>query len=520
MSTVRTWNLGVGLLLGLSWFLPWRYQTNDDFMMQWLVSGRYTGDFEYFAVFLHPLISWVFSKLFILQPLFNWYAATWFLFNFIGFSSLNSSLDKLDLSSDIKLMLRTFFLICTLQFSFFLQFTLVAGWLAFAGFTCLSVPFFHVKGQKKEEWVGVFLVGLSLLIRWEASLLLGLSFLGALWVSRKIEFLKMLSTKPFLFIALMGVVFIGTQLYHQSHSEFSDYIHFNRLRASVIDHPVMREKMRLGEFDDSSPYYFFSQWIAAEGELEEQDLIQLKENLDQIRFELPRIKLILETTFITLFSEKFNSGLLIWLAIVGMGILRPKKRFQVLLLGISSLLALSIFLTLPMRVLFLCFLPLLYFFFLEDKPSIRSANYYRLSTGILLGFFLIHAVKFIKGGLEDQEKEKELMSILENSEQGQLQFLEWVTLENYQSLYLRNSSHDVFFMGWVARSPFQQKILQRNQVPSLKEIGAFKVISYLDEPDPQIANFMNRISEDAFELTKTESLQFFEVSYFRRKGGL
>jgi hypothetical protein len=62
------------LALASVWFLPWRFQVNDDVLMMWLVSGAYTGTPETYAVFIHPILSWIFSRLYAAFPFVNWYA--------------------------------------------------------------------------------------------------------------------------------------------------------------------------------------------------------------------------------------------------------------------------------------------------------------------------------------------------------------------------------------------------------------------------------------------------------------
>lgn len=111
-------------LLGLAsmiliWFLPWRFQTNDDELMMWLVSGAYTGEPESFAVFIHPILSWSFSKLYTFFPAIPWYPLTWFLgmyLSYLVFLDLVSKKNFQQLSFHIWALFLFAFLI---HFSFF-----------------------------------------------------------------------------------------------------------------------------------------------------------------------------------------------------------------------------------------------------------------------------------------------------------------------------------------------------------------------------------------------------------------
>ncbi|MFT4855343.1 MAG: hypothetical protein ACI942_000713, partial [Planctomycetota bacterium] len=84
-SVFRIWAILGLLAMIVIWFLPWRFQTNDDELMMWLVSGAYTGTPESYAVFIHPLLSWIFSKLYTLFPEIRWYPLTWFLVMYLGY---------------------------------------------------------------------------------------------------------------------------------------------------------------------------------------------------------------------------------------------------------------------------------------------------------------------------------------------------------------------------------------------------------------------------------------------------
>ena len=91
--------LSIGAVaLSIVALLPWRFQVNDDVIMMWLVSGAYTGTPEPYAVFIHPVLSWVFSKLYIGFPLFPWYESVWFLGIYFSFIYLSFSFIYLSFS--------------------------------------------------------------------------------------------------------------------------------------------------------------------------------------------------------------------------------------------------------------------------------------------------------------------------------------------------------------------------------------------------------------------------------------
>ena len=50
-----------------------KYETSDDFMMEVVVSGAYTGDPSPYILFMNPMIGMILSFLYCLSTGINWY---------------------------------------------------------------------------------------------------------------------------------------------------------------------------------------------------------------------------------------------------------------------------------------------------------------------------------------------------------------------------------------------------------------------------------------------------------------
>src|SRR5690606_3735370 len=171
VSFLQFWSI-LGLICMITiWFQPWRFQTNDDVLMMWLVSGAYTGTPESYAVFIHPILSWSLSKLYSLSPDFNWYGATWFFGIFLSYRLVLGTISLTGFITEWKVLFSLLILVISLHFAYFPQFTLVAGYLGFAGL--LTFLYDSPKNSKVSFFLGMVAIFLSIIIRAEAFLLVG-----------------------------------------------------------------------------------------------------------------------------------------------------------------------------------------------------------------------------------------------------------------------------------------------------------------------------------------------------------
>jgi hypothetical protein len=268
------WAIGLFLGLGMIWFLPWRFQTNDDVMMMWLVSGAYTGEPEPYAVFIHPWLSWLFSTIYSFFPEINWYGLTWFAVNFLSAFLL---LKKVWISTFPKIQKHFWSLfigLISFHFAFFPQFTLIAGFAALAGL--LTV--FDTK-SKGFNTLGYVVLLLAFSIRFEAAVLVGLGWAWFILVFQRQKVVSLF--KPLIFtFSVAAFLFVGKWGYEKLWVD-QEYLDFNKARSGVHDHPVFFHEMQDDLIPQDSDWFYFGKWIYEELPISTRDLIEKERQLNQ-----------------------------------------------------------------------------------------------------------------------------------------------------------------------------------------------------------------------------------------------
>jgi hypothetical protein len=448
----------------LIWFLPWRFQTNDDELMMWLVSGAYTGTPESYAVFIHPLLSWLFSKLYTFFPAIPWYPMTWFgvmYVSYVVFLRLVWGNSKTKNYHNLSALV-TFCLL--VHFLLFLQFTIVAGFLAFSGYYVLV--FSPEKEFRKSSFFPWILLSFSILIRWESFVLISFG-VGLYLVIFKSDFLK----KHMLHIGILVMLFIvlvsGKTLW-ENNSEYAEFRSYNKARAAVSDHPVTFRLLTEERIESNSEWFYFSHWMMDDDSISTEKLTERKRKLDkelgsliQIESSFSRLRNVLKTE---VFKSVFSLFILIGFAFAK-GTIPQKTSF--FLIWVSFLLVFNHFYILNGRVIILFVLPF-------ALPVISAAIDISRSTLMiwvtLLSILLaIHFKNFLTEGKGRAIMQSEFNAVLRQIPPKSL-----IVLEGYKENYLGilySQSNPVPFLsfGWISKSPFQSKALQRF---NLEEIGA------------------------------------------------
>ncbi len=511
MKQALVWKVAVFILLLITWFLPWRFQKNDDLMMLWLVSGNYTGVPEYFAVFLHPVLSGLFSLLFSWVSGFNWYAAIWFVLNGLSFWQINTVIEKAQLDRGVKLLLRTAFLILTIHFSLSLQFTQVAGYTAFAGFLGLLAT----KSSKTAHLgLPLFLLTCSLLIRWEAFVLISLG-LGwyYLWFDQK-EVKNLLQSRKIHLLLLITALTIGSQKAHEYYSEYAEFMRFNRIRAAVIDHPVFRDEIWNYEIQPGTKLFYFSSWIFDENGFSNDELIAQKSLLDRQIFSSTHVLRTLYRTFFYLKIEKIKLLLILIFSGLYFGLVPPsKKKHAFYGLWLVLFLIANVFLVLQTRVNFFFFLILLFPVFFQINTHRKKVP--PTFTLLILGLGLIHFGHFLIQEFKFQKLEKELLALMDDQGGHQLIYLEELPLERFKFLYLTNPLENLLVLGWIARSPFQEKFYRQKQLSDLKSVQSPAVVKFRGASDNLLRDYLESVSAGQVKVIKTDSTQNFTKTTYQ-----
>ena len=447
------WSLFGFMAMLFIWNLPWRFQLNDDVIMMWLVSGTYTGQPESYAVFIHPILSWSFSKLYTFFPEFDWYPATWFIVMFCSFVVFLNGIWK-GLSGNLRNWFLSLFLFgLIIHFLFFLQFTIVASFAVGAGLFARLLKFRQVvsrdQGAEKEYLVfKVFpsdgLILLGALIRLEILFLMiaGVFVLGFL-------VLKRLPVTKALVLPGFGLVlcFLLNQVWIYS-NELNSFEKANRMRSSVFDDPMLQ--LRKEAYQESFPDLF----SFANGLMDfnrQPELLEKMEDweqlLDKERFTSLSPSFFIKALTHLIMHERYFCFLLVLLLVFSfIHDFRLALRSLTVLLGIMVLL--SPFFLLKIQV----YLTLLLVFFVvvllgDQNVTLKKAIYIPFFT-LLFGSAFLHTYSFLKSDNRslNAEERQQIFGTPPGNKVGPIKYLiGWDT----SSLYLREEMpKSIRFLGW------------------------------------------------------------------------
>ena len=383
----RIWAILGLLAMIVIWFLPWRFQTNDDELMMWLVSGAYTGTPESYAVFIHPLLSWVFSKLYTLFPEIRWYPLSWFGVMYLGYLVFLDFVWKKN-SRHLSLHIWTLFLFAFLiHFSFFLQFSIVSAFAVGAGI-CARILRWNSSKFLLTFFITDILILFGFLIRVEVPFLIltGLLVLNLILGQRRI-FRATLILLPLLII-FFGLTQLGT---HQM--GLGEFQKLNKLRSQVFDHPILQ--LRKDDFKEPDPslYHFANGLIDYQkDDLTIKKLSLWKEKLDSVQLELYHPTWLGKSFWNDLEDEWFLIGLMFTFLFFTIFLFRWKAIFLFSSLFLIALI-LSPFFLLKVQVYAILFLTFFSANFLIPKNNYRVNLKLLFPIALLLIFGILNHFK-------------------------------------------------------------------------------------------------------------------------------
>lgn len=493
------------------WFGPWRYQTNDDVLMMWLVSGAYTGTPEAFAVFIHPSLSWLFSILYRWIPELNWYGMTWFFSIWLSFYALVDLVFLLKLPWKRIFQVLSIALVLSFHFCLFPQFTIVAGWAALAG--GLGLLYSSQVKSVSLEIISFCLVFLALLIRWEAVGLVFLPlFLFHLFFDPQ-RILGQIVKGALISLLFFGVIF-SKKLIEKS-SEYSKYIEFNEARSSVLDHPIFYHLRREGKVPRASEWKYFSVWMIDDLAIGVDDLIDYRAELDTQRWTPEFIGKSFDILFTTLNADRFKStfGLILILLFSLSGFpLRMKIGFG--LFWLCFFLVMNFWFLLHGRVLILFLIPFLGF---SISPIDRKEV--ELSFPVLLFLvpilFFVHLYNVFVLYVERKEIQTEYRLLTRETKSAL--FTENLHEFNLPMEYHSRNLVPTISYGWISKSPFQKKAIEVRGLKSFDSTEEYSLLNFKNQQIPIFPIYMRFLQPNTFELIDYEESKYFELFTFSKR---
>jgi hypothetical protein len=502
--------LGLAIFVGI-WFLPWRFATNDDVIMMWLVSGAYTGTPEYYAVFLHPFLSWTLSKLYIFFPFIQWYSIAWFTTLYLSFFGVVICMIDSKISTGWQKVILFSILVLWVHFSFFLQFTLIAGVAGFSGFLVFEKSI--QKGSKAYSILAFLLIFSSILIRWESFILIALGFGSYQLLSNfKSEIASKL--RSYSYIGLMFCVLFFADHLFVSSSEYSEFKDYTKARAAVFDHPAFYTLAVSHKLDAGSNWFFFSQSMMDENSIGKKELTDLKHQLDDKLYSFPQIVRSFVRLREVMVFQNFKTAFSLFITVLFFWMFWKKPRKLLFFLAwIGFMLVFNYFFIVNSRVYILFFLPLLFPIILEEAIE-RKPKVILLIYLLIGGLLMIHLTNISLEVKRRNSISKEFQAITSGLKNTKL-----IVFEGFQQHFLPsnyNMIHPVPYisMGWISNSPFQAKALQRLGVKNLSGNSEFYLLGLDIIDDYYFQKYMKMLGYD-YELVNTSTGSELILFYYK-----
>ncbi|WP_290000420.1 hypothetical protein [Algoriphagus sediminis] len=486
------------------WFLSWRFQTNDDVIMMWLVSGAYTGVPEPYAVFIHPSLSLCLSVLYDHFPRFNWYGFFWFLFLFFAYTGLILTIFKA-IKPELRIIFCTLIFVISIHFCLFPQFTLVAGWCMISALLLL----FSEGGSRKDTGLQLFgfvLLVIGLLVRIESCILVFIGWIVFQVFSNGMRTLSKNLPRYALIILFIGLAF-GSKLIYEKKNVDKEFLAFNKARSSVIDHPGFYHLSRNKGIEKGTDWKYFSRWFMDDLDLSVEELEAKKDELDQLIFSKNSFKNSILRLWIIGKTELFKvfiSSVIILLFLV---MRKNWKLSSGAVLWILFFLLMNHFFLLQGRVQVLF---ALVFLFPMLMPGSRFK--WNLPTKwigfVLLGLLCLH---FINTRMEAKERHlmnQEFFNLLSENNGEDPVFTEGYMEYHFEHVYHKDSLAPVISFGWISNSEFQSKALRIRNISSMRNLDSFHLFQAKSKEPPIFPDYVSFLNGKLY-LQKIEKGQYF-----------
>lgn len=496
---------------------PFIFETNDDTKMMMLVSGIFSGEPEDYAVFLHPLLSLFLSKLYTSIPGLPWYPLVWFIILFYAYVGWVKAVCAKVSSQPNQLLLVLAFFCFLLQSLFYLQFTVLAGTLAFSGYILLLVHFQGTPLSRSEVWLGSVLCLLSLMVRKESFFMVTIGF-GLLFIIKYgwMNVGKILRVRKWVvFAALLLLLF--TPFYERLNG-YQDYVAFNEARSKVLDHPVLR-CISLEE-ENSPDLYYAKNWQFRDNPaVTIATLKDWKKQLDKGLWRAEHVRQSAGFFWHEINNNRYISFLgMVFVFILSLVAGRIKEKMLFFGIWLLIVVLLNHFYLVHSRVqsiIFLLPLGLALFFYKNSKPLP-----YSLCTGLIALFllvFVIHGINISEG----IEKRRQIIQVYKELEDfippDEIFFLDWRSwnVKHLDPKQMKKQDPRLFALGWQTYHPADIRLLRSKGYDQIKEIPSFYYLRSLEEDNTLFPAYMAYLQNNRLKPTLVARNDLFELLHYQ-----
>lgn len=516
MTPPMLYSIAGTVLLIVAFASPFIFETNDDSKMMMLVSGTFSGVPGDYGVFIHPLLSLFLSKLYKLNAELSWYPLTWFVFVFMAYSGWVKAVCANITSIPNQLLLIVAYICFLLQALLYLQFTVVAGLLAFSGYTLLLSHFQGSRLSRSDVWFGSILCLLSLMVRKESFFMFTVGF-GLLFLVKfglknagKIS----LARKWLILAAFLLVVFTP---FYEKLSGYQDYITFNTARAKVLDHPVL-SYLPLEEESSPDLYYAKNWYFRDNPAVTVATLKDWKKQLDKGLWTFEHVRQSVLFFWYEITNNKYISFLgLVYLFILFKVGGKAKEKVIFLITWLSIIAALNHFYLVHSRVQSIVFLlPLGVALLFYENSAPLSNRFCTVLIALFLLVFIIHGVN-IRKGIEQRKQVSQVYKELENLiPHDEIFFLDWRSwnVKHLDPKKMKKQDLRLFALGWQTYHPADIQLLRDKGFDKIQEIPSFYYLHSIEEENPLFPAYMDYLQDKSFQPTLIGKNDLFELLYY------
>ena len=279
-------NLALLLLFAFSGCM--KYEVSDDFIMEMIVSGAYTGSPSPFIMFMHPIIGIVLSILYTFIATINWYFIFQITVIFTSLCILSYTFFKYRKDNLIILLFMIFLLFLSNDLYLLVQFTKTATLSLCAGcILMLSNILDRNTMNKKEIALGILLFCVGYMIRNKCIYIvlffsvLPILFHGIQKRFKYIDFVKLAKKAGKVmfpcFFVLVGLSFFSKE-FVQRYPAYKEYKEYSAYRSDIVDYSYYSYEENRTEFEKNgiseNDFYTLVHWNF--GDIEYYDLDKLK----------------------------------------------------------------------------------------------------------------------------------------------------------------------------------------------------------------------------------------------------
>ena len=279
-------NLALLLLFAFSGCM--KYEVSDDFIMEMIVSGAYTGSPSPFIMFMHPIIGIVLSILYTFIATINWYFIFQITVIFTSLCILSYTFLKYRKDNLSILLFMIFLLFLSNDLYLLVQFTKTATLSLCAGcILMLSNILDRNTMNKKEIALGILLFCVGYMIRNKCIYIvlffsvLPILFHGIQKRFKYIDFVKLAKKAGKVmfpcFFVLVGLSFFSKE-FVQRYPAYKEYKEYSAYRSDIVDYSYYSYEENRTEFEKNgiseNDFYTLVHWNF--GDIEYYDLDKLK----------------------------------------------------------------------------------------------------------------------------------------------------------------------------------------------------------------------------------------------------